>query len=171
MRYTHERGSFVNTVHKVGNHSALPELQESQDMPIQGFKKGLKYDGRKMLQISTQRTKQQKKTIYPFKSPLKKTQLWPSRTLTKETGKRHTHTLVHHPAGLKSGITRLMRAHKDAGVPGRRESVQGSQFWATKDWIHNIAQRKTTDEEQHSQLAPLTCVQCHREHHAENSKL
>jgi len=46
-------GFLVKAVHKAGNHSALPELQENQDTSTQGFKKGLKYDGKKTLQIST----------------------------------------------------------------------------------------------------------------------
>ena len=114
---------FVKTVHKVGNHSAFPELQESQDTPTQGFKKGLKYDRRKTLQISTWK---KPTTICPYKSPLKKIQLWLSRTLTKETNPPHTHTLVHLSTGFKSAITRLMRAHKDAGAPMRRDSVRDS---------------------------------------------
>lgn len=33
----HERGFLVKTVHKVGNHSAAPELQQNLDTPTQGF--------------------------------------------------------------------------------------------------------------------------------------
>lgn len=43
----------VKTVHKVGNHSSVPELQWNLDTPTQGFKKGLKYNGIKILETTT----------------------------------------------------------------------------------------------------------------------
>lgn len=93
MRYIHERGCFVKTVHKVGNHSALPELQESQDMPIQGFKKGLKYDGRKMLQISTQRKRTKKPLNLPIQVSTEKDSTLTEQNLNKRNWKTpHSHT-------------------------------------------------------------------------------
>lgn len=47
-----------------------------------------------------------------------------SRPLIEETEKPHSRRLVHLPTGFKSAMTRLMRVHKDVGVPVRMESVQ-----------------------------------------------
>lgn len=66
---------------------------------------------------------------------------------TNKTRKPHIHTLTYHSTSFKSANTRWMRAHKNAGVPMRKESVPDSQFWAIEDWIHNIAQQKIDDGE------------------------
>lgn len=75
-------------MHKVGSHSAVPELQWNLDTATQGFKKNLKYDGRRTLETTTW----EKATISPYNCPLKKTQLRLSRILTKETKNPQTHS-------------------------------------------------------------------------------
>lgn len=71
-----------------------------------------------------------KATISPQKCPLKKVQLRLSRILTNNL-KNPRLPLAHLPT--EEPATRPARAHKDADVPVRGESLQDSPLGAIKD--------------------------------------
>lgn len=100
-----------------------------------------------------------KATISSCKSPLKNTQLRPSRILTKETKKPQIHTCSYsHRLKSQQPLTLIVRAHKDADVAVRRESLQDSPLGATEDWIHHFVQRKNNWWGRALTAHTLTCI-------------